>query len=188
MATTTQINKQNPYENPSEKQKMFTISCCDKLFKIPKKFIEKSSYFKNMIEDTYGDGDEDDDYILPIPNKFIDSIESLISIFNVFETIMVKNIPITDYFEKDIDKYIQYFPEQNIMPPFTKQIIELSEKYSIKTLKAIIELCDFLDLQCVIYATGLIIAQKIKDIKYFDQKVKVFKKMRYKLGHITTDK
>jgi len=177
----------NPSENTIENQKIFTISCCDKLFKVPKKFIEKSSYFKNMIEDTYCDGDEDDDNILPIPNKFIDSIESLISIFNDFETLMVKNIPITDYLEKDIDKYIQSFPEQNIMPPFTKQIIKLSEKYSVKTLKLIIELCDFLDLQCVIYATGLIIAQKIKDIKNFYQKVKVFKKIRYKLGHITTD-
>lgn len=178
---------EKPSENPSEKQKMFTISCCDKLFKVPKKFIEKSSYFKNMIEDTYCDGDEDDDNILPIPNKFIDSIEDFISIFNDFEKIMVKNIPITDYLETDIDKYIKSFPEQNIMPPFTKQIISLSKKYNIKTLKLIIQLCDFLDLQSLIYSIGLIIAQKIKDIKNFDEKVKVIKKMRYKLGHITTD-
>lgn len=175
----------NTSKNTIENQKNFTISCCDKLFKVSKKLIKQSSYFKNMIEDTYCDGD--DDNILPIPNKFIDSIESLISIFNDFETIMVKNIPITDYLEKDINKYIQSFPEQNIMPPFTKQIISLSQKYNVKTLKLIIQLCDFLDLQSVIYVTSLIIAQKIKDIKNFDQKVKVFKKMRYKLGHITTD-
>jgi len=49
---TSNINP-NPSENTIENQKIFTISCCDKLFKVPKKFIEKCSYFKNMIEDTY---------------------------------------------------------------------------------------------------------------------------------------
>ena len=111
-------------------------------------------------------------------------MEEFYGIFQEVENIKCNGKPIFDYLVDDLDTYIETYPQQNKKPPFQNKIVELSKRITIDHINEYIKLADFLDIMCMTRFISLVFAYSIKNMKDYDGKVKIFRIVRQRLGHI----
>lgn len=162
---------------------LYKFICNNNYYNIPKDLVNNSTVLLNLIEDTSNDDTNDDEIILPIPNKYDDTIKYLVKLYNEFKSIEFFKKPLIDYFKTNIDNYISDYSSKNFQCLFLKNIVKLNNEYSIQTLYNVIDLCDFLDIQSIIYCTSLMVSYKIKDYSY-NEKLYIVKKLRCNLGQL----
>ena len=126
---------------------------------VPKKLVESSSVFTNLIEDTSYDNSK---ILLPLPKKYETNMILLNKLFEILEKLIINKMSITELMKIHYNDYIESFSLKNIESPFQNHLDKISSLYSVDKLKKLIIICDFLDIQSMIYVLSLIIASKIK--------------------------
>jgi hypothetical protein len=157
----------------------YKFICNEIYYNLPDGLFNKSSVLINLLEDTA----EEDTTILPLPDKYSESIEYLVTIYNELQKIEFLKMSLIDYFEANIDNYISDYCSKNFQCLFLNKIVKLNEEYSIQALYNVIDLCDFLDIQSVIYCMCLMVSYKIKDYNY-NEKRYIIKKLRCNLEQL----
>ena len=66
---------------------LYKFSSNKNVYTIPEDLVNNSPVLLNLIEDTTNDDTNDDEIILPIPDKYDDAIKYLVKLYNEFTNI-----------------------------------------------------------------------------------------------------
>ena len=159
---------------------MFTLQNSENKLVVTKNFIKRSKTLNNLMDDLNGWDDKS-----PIPMGIDFKImKEFYTIFQEVENIKCDGKLIFDYLVDDLDTYIETYPQQNKEPPFQDKILELSNRIIIDNVNRYIKLADFLDMMCMTRFLSLVFAYFIKNMKDYNEKVEIFRRIRQRLGHI----
>lgn len=156
--------------------------------KLNKHFVSKSDVLTNLINDTL-----DDTNIIVFPDTFdIESLKKCYEFYLLIKDLKILNeenqeVSYLDYKDFHLDRLIERYSNLNLDIPHKEVFDNLSSnKDFLNSLLGIMKVNDFLNLQVINKMLSPIYSNLILNIDY-NEKVKIFKKIRTKLGHLNPD-
>lgn len=166
----------------------YEIKVKDSSLLLSKHFISKSDVLTNLINDTL----DDSNMIILDDNFDIESLRKSYTYYQEIKDLMIKDsenndISFVDYIENNLGDIKDRYSSKNIEIPHFEVFKKYSEsKDFMSNFKKIIRFNDYLNLQSISRMMSPIISNLLINLPY-DTKVKVFKEMRIKLGHLNRD-
>ena len=150
------------------------------ILKVEQEFIKNSNTLSNLLDDLNSwDSSE------PIPLRLDhNKLSKLYSFYLEVKDLMCDGEKLIIMLRDNLDKYINKYPKWNKDPPCFDKLYEFYQKLSIEEIYEFIKITDFLDMPGLTRIIGIIYAIHIKNMNNYDEKVKIFRKMRERLGHI----
>lgn len=166
----------------------YKIKVKDSSLLLSKNFIRKSDVLTNLIYDTY-----DDSNIIIFPDDFdIESLKKCYDFYKEIKDLTIKDLQnndvlFVDYIENNLGDIKERYSSKNIKIPCYRVFKKYSEsKDFVSNLGRIIKINDFLNLQSITRMMAPIISNLLINLPY-NNKVKIFKKMRIRLKHLNPD-
>ena len=159
---------------------MYILQNKENTLKVDEYFVKNSGTISNMLTDL---DDWNSNEPIPLPIDFKD-FGKYYSLYQEVKDIVCEGKKIMEYLQENLNDYIEKYPQKNIDPPFYDKILELSKKLSLEDITEYIKIADFLDMLGLTRIISLIYSVYLKNIEDYDDKVKIYKRMRQRLGHI----
>ena len=164
----------------------YTITTDAAQLKVSKAFIDTCTLYKDMIEDCGDDENLELPFIEDDDRKLVD-FEKVYNIFQKMTEFKIHETNIVDYLQHHFEEYKAEYPMKNIDPPFYNDLRELSNTYTDQEIKRVVLTCNYLGNDALIRSIAMIVGLKIREMSDYDEKCRVVKDLRIRLGQLNPD-
>lgn len=145
----------------------YTLTNKDYKITVSEKFVYSCEIFKNLLEDT---GDNNDNNDIPIMNNFTeDEFRMYINFFEDMSNLKVETkagniVSYLDYVSNFREEYIENYTNKNLDPPHTNEVYKIFNNLGDQNIKKLIELDIYYNNTKIIKGIMLCIAISIRKL------------------------